>query len=290
MESVFALLIGGAAGVVTGLIGASGVMIVVPALVVLGYSVPDAIGASLFINTVAALIVAWTYYQNENLNFKQGIWIAAGTVVGAQVGSFIAPSVPDVGLSSAFSIFLFISAVTFWGRGIKTPQANKMSAADDEDNTTQPPLDEGNTTQSSLDENNTTQPSLILRLLRSNVIISGLLLGFLVGILTGLIGAGGGVMILLILVFIMQYSMHEGIGTSTLIMAFSAGSGTIGHALTSNLPLRAAIIGSIGTIIGGRLAARFANTINEKVLSKVVGGVFAVLGVVMLMTTPPPNV
>jgi len=280
MESVFALLIGGAAGVVTGLIGASGVMIVVPALVVLGYSVPDAIGASLFINTVAALIVAWTYYQNENLNFKQGIWIAAGTVVGAQVGSFIAPSVPDVGLSSAFSIFLFISAVTFWGRGIKTPQANKMSTADDEDNTTQPPLD----------ENNTTQPSLILRLLRSNVIISGLLLGFLVGILTGLIGAGGGVMILLILVFIMQYSMHEGIGTSTLIMAFSAASGTIGHALTSNLPLQAAIIGSIGTIIGGRLAARFANTINEKVLSMVVGGVFAVLGVVMLMTKPPPNV
>jgi len=270
METVFVLLIGGAAGVVTGLIGASGVMIVVPALVVLGYSVPDAIGASLFINTVAALIVAWTYYQNENLNFKQGIWIAAGTVVGAQIGSFIAPSVPDVGLSSAFSIFLFISAVTFWGRGIKTPKANKMLAADDEDNTT--------------------QPSLILRLLRSNVIISGLLLGFLVGILTGLIGAGGGVMILLILVFIMQYSMHEGIGTSTLIMAFSAASGTIGHALTSNLPLQAAIIGSIGTIIGGRLAARFANTINEKVLSMVVGGVFAVLGVVMLMTKPPPNV
>jgi len=285
MESVYVLLIGGVAGVVTGLIGASGVMIVVPALVVLGYSVPDAIGASLFINTVAALIVAWTYYQNENLNFKQGIWIAAGTVVGAQVGSFIAPSVPDVGLSSAFSIFLFISAVTFWGRGIKTPKANKILAADDENNATQPSLDENNATQPSLDENNATQPSLILRLLRSNVIISGLLLGFLVGILTGLIGAGGGVMILLILVFIMQYSMHEGIGTSTLIMAFSAGSGTIGHALTSNLPLQAAIIGSVGTIVGGRLAARFANAINEKVLSMVVGGVFAVLGIVMLITT-----
>ncbi len=265
MGYVLVLLIGGVAGVVTGLIGASGVMIVVPTLVVLGYSVPDAIGASLFINTIAALIVAWTYYQNENLNFKQGIWIAAGTVVGAQAGSFIAPSVPDVGLSSAFSIFLFISAVTFWGRGIKTPAANKILAADDEDSAT--------------------QSSFILRILRSNVIISSLLLGFLVGILTGLIGAGGGVMILLILVFLMQYNMHEGIGTSTLIMAFSAASGTIGHALTSNLPLKAAIIGSVGTIVGGRLAAKFANAINEKVLSMVVGGVFAVLGIVMLITT-----
>ena len=263
MQYVFILLIGCVAGIVTGLIGASGVMIVVPAFVVLGYSVPDAIGASLFINTVAALIVAWTFYQNGNLNLKQGIWIAAGSIVGAQVGSFIAPSVPDVGLSSAFSVFLFISAVTFLIRGMKTSKTN-VSASDDK---------------------NTTQPSRILRLLRTNVVISGLLLGFLVGILCGLIGAGGGVMILLILVFIMQYSLHEGIGTSTLIMAFTAASGTIGHALTSNLPLDAAIVGSAGTIVGGRFAARFANKINEKALSMVVGGLFIVLGIAMLITT-----
>ncbi len=264
MESVFILLIGCVAGVITGLIGASGVMIVVPTLVVLGYSVPDAIGASLFINTVAALIVAWTFYQNGNLNLKQGIWIAAGSVVGAQVGSFIAPYVPDVGLSSAFSVFLLISAVTFLIRGIRTVNTDVLTAED---------------------ENTDPQPTSMLKLLRKNIIISGLLLGFLVGILCGLIGAGGGVMILLILVFIMQYSLHEGIGTSTLIMAFTAASGTIGHALTSNLPLKASIIGSAGTIVGGRFAARFANKINEKILSMVVGGLFVVLGIAMLITT-----
>lgn len=287
MEYVLILLIGCVAGVVTGLIGASGVMIVVPALVVLGYSVPDAIGASLFINTVAALIVAWTFYQNGNLNLKQGIWIAAGSVVGAQVGSFIAPSIPDVGLGSAFSIFLLISAVTFLIKGIKTEtsKTNVLASFDTTDN--QPSFDDTNpTTQPSSDDTNTaTQMSFILRLLRDNVILSGLLLGFLVGILCGLIGAGGGVMILLILVFIMQYSLHEGIGTSTLIMAFTAASGTIGHALTSNLPLNASLIGSAGTIVGGRFAARFANKINEKALSMVVGGLFVVLAIAMLITT-----
>jgi len=120
--------------------------------------------------------------------------------------------------------------------------------------------------------------------LRANVVVSGLLLGFLVGVVSGLLGAGGGVMILLILVFVMQYTMHEGIGTSTLIMAFTAASGTIGHAITSHLPLKAAIFGAIGTLVGGRLAATFANKVDDKVLSKVVGGIFAVLAVVMFIT------
>jgi uncharacterized membrane protein YfcA len=259
MEYLLVLLIGCVAGIVTGLIGASGVMVVVPALALLGYSTSDAIGASLFIDTVASLVVAWTYYQNKHLNLKQGIWITIGSVTGAQIGSLISPSIPDVGLSSAFSIFLVITALIFWFRGARgvTPDLKSDDSAAPE--------------------------SRVLKLLRSNVIASGLLLGVLVGIVTGLLGAGGGVMILLILVFVMQYEMHEGIGTSTLIMAFTAASGAIGHAVSSSLPLQAAIYGAVGTVIGGRFAARFANRVNESVLSKVVGGVFAVLAVVMFV-------
>ena len=260
MEYVLVLFIGCIAGIVTGLIGASGVMVVVPALVMLGYATSDAIGASLFIDTIASLVVAWTYYQNKNLNLKQGIWITIGSVGGAQIGSLISPLIPDVGLSSGFSIFLVITAVIFWFRGAKAgePNLNGNDAA--------------------------AQQSRILKLLRSNIVVSGLLLGILVGIISGLLGAGGGVMILLILVFVMQYSMHEGIGTSTLIMAFTAASGTIGHAISSNLPLKAAIYGAIGTLIGGRFAARFANKVNEGILSKVVGGVFGALAVIMVIT------
>jgi len=259
MEYGVVLLIGCIAGIVTGLIGASGVMVVVPAFVMLGYATSEAIGASLFIDTIASLVVAWTYFQNKKLNLKQGIWIAIGSVGGAQIGSLISPLIPDVGLNSAFSIFLVITAVIFWFRGatIGVPDLNVNDGA--------------------------ARQSRIVKLLRSNVVVSGLLLGILVGILSGLLGAGGGVLILLILVFVMQYNMHEGIGTSTLIMAFTAASGTIGHAISSNLPFKAAIYGAIGTVIGGRFAARFANKVNEKVLSKVVGGVFAVLAVTMLI-------
>jgi len=70
------VLVGLIAGVVTGLIGASGVMVIVPGLVMLGYGAADAIGASLFADTVASLVVSWTYYQAGNVNLRQGWWIA----------------------------------------------------------------------------------------------------------------------------------------------------------------------------------------------------------------------
>jgi len=42
-----------------------------PGLVMLGYGAADAIGASLFADTVASLVVSWTYYQAGNVNLRQ---------------------------------------------------------------------------------------------------------------------------------------------------------------------------------------------------------------------------
>jgi len=224
----------------------------------LGYGAADAIGASLFADTVASLVVSWTYYQAGNVNLSQGWWIAVGSVLGAQVGSFISPHIAESSLGGSFGIFLIITAVIFALRGMGTViPVNGQPVAKGE-------------------------PNKFLKALRKNVVLSSLILGFLVGIISGLLGAGGGVMILLILVFLLEYSMHEGVGTSTFIMAFTAASGAIGHAFTGNLPLGAAVLSGLGTVIGGRFAARFANRVNEKVLSYIVGAIFGILGVTML--------
>jgi len=114
------VLVGLIAGVVTGLIGASGVMVIVPGLVMLGYGAADAIGASLFADTVASLVVSWTYYQAGNVNLRQGWWIAVGSVLGAQVGSYISPHIAESSLGGFFGIFLIITAVIFALRGMGT--------------------------------------------------------------------------------------------------------------------------------------------------------------------------
>jgi len=248
------------AGSITGLIGASGVMIIVPGLVMLGCPTFDAIGCSLFADTLASFTVAWTYSRYGNLNLKQGWLIALGSILGAQLGSFISPHLPEIGVGSSFGILLLVSAVMFWKKGSRSIDIKS------EDKT----ISNG-------------EVGGVLNVLRNNPKISGTILGMLVGVISGILGAGGGVMILLILVFVMGYKMHEGIGTSTLIMAFTAASGALGHAFTGNLPIDIAIPSAIGTVIGGRLTAGFANRTNEVILGKIVGIIFAVLGVLMLL-------
>ncbi|MCP5452547.1 MAG: sulfite exporter TauE/SafE family protein [Spirochaetaceae bacterium] len=263
MNHLILIAIGVVAGALTGLIGASGVMLVVPAFVMLGIATSDAIGASLFIDAVASLVVAWTYYQNKNLVLRDGIWISIGAVAGAQVGSLLSPLVPEVGLSNSFSVFLLVSGFAFWFKG--SHSLIKLDGRDED-----------------AEQGDDGDPAFLVRL-RAHPAASGLCLGLLVGVISGLLGAGGGIMILLILLFVMRFTLHEGIGTSTLIMAFTAASGAAGHALSSNLPMRPALLGAVGTVVGGRLAARYANRVDEKVLSKVVAVLFVALGVAMLL-------
>jgi hypothetical protein len=248
------------AGSITGLIGASGVMVIVPGLVMLGCSTFDAIGCSLFADALASLVVAWTYSRYGNLNLRQGWPIALGSILGAQLGSFISPNLPEMGVGGSFGVLLLVSAAMFWRKGSKKAAIKP----------------EGKTTS------NNDEVKGFLKVLRNNPKTSGTILGVLVGIISGILGAGGGVMILLILVFVMGYKVHEGVGTSTLIMAFTAASGALGHAFTGNLPMDIAIPSAIGTVVGGRLTAGFANKTNEAVLGKIVGIIFAVLGALMI--------
>lgn len=248
------------AGSITGLIGASGVMVIVPGLVMLGSSTFDAIGCSLFADALASLVVAWTYSRYGNLNLRQGWPIALGSILGAQLGSFISPNLPEMGVGGSFGVLLLVSAAMFWRKGSKKAAIKP----------------EGKTTS------NNDEVKGFLKVLRNNPKTSGTILGVLVGIISGILGAGGGVMILLILVFVMGYKVHEGVGTSTLIMAFTAASGALGHAFTGNLPMDIAIPSAIGTVVGGRLTAGFANKTNEAVLGKIVGIIFAVLGALMI--------
>ncbi|MDC7228267.1 MAG: sulfite exporter TauE/SafE family protein [Spirochaetales bacterium] len=258
MQSIIILLIGLLAGNITGIIGASGVMIVVPVFIILGYSPAASIGASLFIDTIASLIVAWTYHQHDNLVIRDGIWIAAGSILGAQAGSYLSILIPTASLSNSFSIFLLISAVFLWLNG-------KRRISDEEPGFMRNP-----------------GIRRTLLFVRSHSRLFGIVLGLLVGIISGFFGAGGGIMILFILIFVMGFSMHEGIGTSTLIMAFTAASGAAGHLATGDLPIKIAVFGTIGTVIGSRLSAKYANRVNEQILSKAGAILFGLLGLFLI--------
>lgn len=248
-----AILVGIITGCVTSLIGASGVMIIVPILTIFfNVGAHSAIGTSLFVDVIASITVSYTYFKNGNVEMKSGIWIALSSIAGAQVGAMYANQIKESSLSSLFGIFLLLS-------GIMLLVKNHIKKTGDE-----------------------YPKEKTIRFKEGwQQIVSSIVIGIGIGIFSGMFGAGGGVMILLALIVILAYPMHKAIGTSTLIMAMTALSSATGYAIRGNLNFILGCFLSIGAIIGGTLGSRYANKIDEKTLQKVISIVFVFLGVVM---------
>lgn len=73
-------------------------------------------------------------------------------------------------------------------------------------------------------------------------VVAALIIGLGIGVLSGIFGAGGGVMILLALIVLMSFPLHKAIGTSTLIMAITALSSTVGYAARGSVDF---LLGSV---------------------------------------------
>jgi hypothetical protein len=247
------ILIGIFTGILTGLTGSSGVMVVVPLLnMVLNYPVHECIGTSLMVDVIAPAAIAYSYYKHKNIALKSGIWIAVGSIFGAQLGAKFSDSIPELGLVRIFGIYMILLGIFIWKKGINREAIVQKFKKVFKFKTT------------------------------AQKIITSLALGFLVGTLTGLLGAGGGGFVFVILVFVLNFPLQLAVGTSVLIMAITAGSGAAGFALHGNIrPLAGLIIG-LSAVLGGTLSAQFANRIKEELMAKAIGITFILLGVVMI--------
>jgi uncharacterized protein len=244
------LAIGLVTGTITAMSAGSGVMIVVPLLVMLrGYSMHAAIGTSLLEDVIASINVAYHYYKYGRVDFRSGAWLALAAVIGAQIGAHLANLIPQGGLKGGFSFFVIISGLIFW---LRARARRKMS----------------------------------LPFLRSpdarvqKVIIS--LIGLYIGLMTGIFGAGGGVTILLVLVYVMDFPLHLAIGTATAIMAVTAASGAIGYTIQGHIPWLDAVVIGVAAMVSGMFFTRVANRTSEKSMNWAVGAIFILIGLAML--------
>lgn len=246
------------AGIMTGLMGASGMMAVVPGMILLGYTTYEAIGVSLAVDVIAASIVAVAYYNHGHIEMKRGIWIALAAVIGAQFGSRLVLSVPEMGLNGVFGVLLLFSAWSFWRDGVGRGGVS----------------------------NHTTrfQESRLAARLGHYPVAVSIIIGLGVGVLSGMLGVGGGILFMFALL-LLGYPLHVAVGTSTMIMALTTFSGTIGHATIGNLPYEAVFYAAVGTVLGSVSSSRLANRLSAPALSRAIAIVFAILGLSLLVTT-----
>lgn len=242
------IIAGLGAGIGTGLAGLSAAAVISPMLITfLDFPAYEAVGIALASDVLASAVSAYTYGKNKNLDIKNGLIMLVSVLIFTVIGSYIASLVPNTAMGN-FSVFMtFLLGVKFIVRPVMTTK-EKLANKD-----------------------------------AKTKAIQSILCGIMIGFICGFIGAGGGMMMLLILTSVLGYELKTAVGTSVFIMAFTAFTGAVSHMVIDGLPDLIALIACIlATFIGARVAAVFANKADPKVLNRVTGVVLAVLGIAMI--------
>ncbi len=125
LEVVVMLGAGLGAGIVTGLVGASAVVIVTPLLIsVLGISPYTAIGISLATDVVASSVSAYVYSRRGNINLKDGAYLSVVTAVVASIASVLAHGMSSSVLGGSTGVIILLIGVSF----MRTPLNQRLES------------------------------------------------------------------------------------------------------------------------------------------------------------------
>ncbi|MDY6017101.1 MAG: sulfite exporter TauE/SafE family protein [Oscillospiraceae bacterium] len=236
------------AGLGTGFAGMSAAAVITPMLVTfLGIEPYTAVGIALSSDVLASAVSAYTYGKNKNLDVRNGLVMMGSVLVFTVVGSYVSSLVPSTAMGN-FSVFMtFLLGVKFIVRPVMTTKEAMQSVS------------------------------------AKKRAVQSLVCGMIIGFICGFIGAGGGMMMLLILTSVLGYELKTAVGTSVFIMAFTALTGAVSHFSIGGSPdwlIFALCV--IFTFIWARIAAVFANKATPKTLNRATGVVLVILGVVVM--------
>ncbi len=217
-------------GVSLGLIGGGGSVLALPILVyVMGVAPKSAIAMTLVIVGTVSLLGVIPHWRAKNISFKTALIFGSATMLGAFVGAKIAslPIVTETFQMMLFAIMMLLAAVFMIRRSSKPVAADPKLAF---------------------------YPQPVCKYCWLWLMSEGL--G--VGVLTGLVGVGGGFAIVPALVLLGNVPMKKAIGTSLLIIAFNSVAGFLGYfgqvSLNWSLIFSFIVAASLGTIPGAYLA------------------------------------
>ena len=237
------------AGLGTGFAGMSAAAVITPMLVTFLKMEPyEAVGIALASDVLASAVSAYTYGKNKNLDIQNGSVMMVFVLLLTLVGSWISSKVSSNTMGSFSVVMTMLLGVKFI---VKPVMTTKETMA---------------------------QVSPQKRLMQS--VICGSLIGFI----CGFIGAGGGMMMLLILTSVLGYELKTAVGTSVFIMTFTALTGALSHFAIGGAPdVTVLVLCILFTFLWARIAARIANKAEPAFLNRVTGVILIVLGAVVLL-------
>lgn len=212
-------------GIALGLLGGGGALISIPILLYgFHFSFPVAVGTSLLLVTLGAMPSLLLYWRKQEIDWLSALWMGGSGSLGAWIGSILAPHIPTGFLLNLLIVLILISAWRLFQ------------------------------TSSTVSDNSSGKQSTIYLVLT----------GLGIGVLTGLVGVGGGFLIVPVLIIIRQLEPRKAIATSLVVIALNAISGTLGY--WSRLPFEQPVLYGLmlmtilGSVLGFQLSYKLSHT------------------------------
>ena len=240
------ILVGLAVGALTGTTGSSGVLIVVPVLGFMGLTFQESVGSSLLVDVITTSTVIFVYLRKKTVAVRSAVFMGMGALIGAQIGTRIAVSVPEEPLEIGFVILTALLAFQMFRRSKQTMAVEHKQGR-------------------------------FSNLRPWQSLAAAMVLSIPVGILTGTIGTSGGIMFIGITMILFSISAQEMVGTATLAMLFSALSGAAGYAYFGRIDYFASVVIGITSLASGYGFSILAHKVSERTIYVAIGLVFVIV-------------
>ena len=193
----------------------------------------SAVGIALASDVLASAASAYTYAKNRNLDVKNGVIMMAFVLLFTVVGSWVSSLVPNAAMGGFSTVMTFFLGIKFIVRPVMTTKA----------------------AMEGVPAKKRAQQSALM--------------GALVGFICGFVGAGGGMMMLLVLTSVLGYDLKTAVGTSVFIMSFTALTGALSHFAIGGAPnMLILVLCEAFTLLFAQIGARIANHSTPKVLPR----------------------
>ncbi|UCF97126.1 MAG: sulfite exporter TauE/SafE family protein [Spirochaetaceae bacterium] len=259
------VLLGILIGFLIGLFGVGGGFLLTPLLkVVFGIPYPVAVGSSLVQIFINSCIATYRHWRNQKVDFKLGLILAAGALVGTEIGVRIltrlqrgAPVLinnrpfPPVDLVLNILFLVLLSGVAIF---ILLETARSTTSQ------------EVNTAVSRWLRTVRLRPMLVFP--RSEITSFSfwipILLAVFVGVLTGLMGVGGGFVNFPLLIYVIGVPTHIAVGTSVFQVLLASGYGGARHLFLGNVEIILVTILFVGSFAGVQIGVKVSQVLGGR--------------------------
>jgi uncharacterized membrane protein YfcA len=261
VNALVIILLGGGVGFLSGLFGVGGGFLTTPLLIFYGIPPAVAVASSATQITGSSVSGALAYWQRGQVDLKMGGVLVAGGVAGAGLGQILFRALQkigqiDVAINIIYVIFLGAIGGLMLREALSALARSKAGAA--------PPA------------RSTRRFGWIAalpgktRFYKSGLYISPLaplLLGALVGMLTVIMGIGGGFIMVPAMIYILGMSANAVVGTSLFQIIFVTAAATLLHATSSkSVDIVLALLLLVGGVAGAQFGVRAAQRLSAEKL------------------------